>query len=186
MIRKEGYGKDKMTDLLFTNYKQIDRNGHYYNMASPEVRDSIVASDRSLGRLVDFLDRQVGAKRWALVFTADHGQQPDQGAVDGYAINPQEVTADINARFGEVARATWPTQVFLLPDAMKRLDVTPADVARFLDDYRLRDNAQNPLQQTSGAGRFDASDRLFEMAIPSHLLPGLDCGGTRGSSSSPD
>jgi arylsulfatase A-like enzyme len=185
MIRSEGYGRDTTTDLLFTNYKQIDRNGHYYNMDSPEVRDSIVASDRSLGRLVQFLNRQVGASRWALVFTADHGQQPDQGAIDGYGINPKEVTADINAHFGDVAKTTWPTQVFLLPDAMKKLGVTVDEVARFLDDYRLRDNVKNPTQLLSGAGRFDPSDRLFEMAIPSHLLPHLACGSSGHSASPP-
>ncbi len=184
MIASEGYGEDPMTDLLYTNYKQIDRNGHYYNMASPEVRDSVMASDRALGRLVQFLDRNVGHKRWALVFTADHGQQPDQRAVNGYAIDPKEVTRDINAQFGDVAHATWPTQVFLESGEMRKLHVTAAEVARFLDDYRLRDNAKNPEQLLAGAGRFRPSDRLFQMAIPSRMIPRLTCKGAASSAPS--
>jgi arylsulfatase A-like enzyme len=176
MIRDEGYGADGPTDLLFTNYKQIDRDGHYYNMASPEVRDTLVASDEALGRLERFLDTQVGRGRYLLVVTADHGQQPDAGAIDGYGIDPNEVEKDIDAEFGPITRAVWPTEVFLYDDVMKERGVDVDEVARFLDTYSLRDNTSRPDIALAGAGRFDPDDRLFAMAIPSRMLPGLECG----------
>lgn len=175
MIAQEGYGSGGPTDLLFTNYKQIDRVGHYFNMASPYVRDVLRASDEDLRRLVEGLDRTVGKGRWVLVVTADHGQQPDAEAVEGYGINPSEVEADIRARFGDVVRAVWPTEVFLLEEAMAERGVSPADVARFLSGYTLAENASGIGSNFTGAGSFEPEDRLFELAVPAHLLTGVDC-----------
>ncbi|HET7483131.1 MAG TPA: alkaline phosphatase family protein [Actinomycetota bacterium] len=176
VIRKEGYGSDDITDLMFTNYKQIDRVGHYFNMASEEVHDSLIESDRALGHLVDFLNKTVGKDGYVLAVTADHGQQPDASAINAYGIDPREVESDIDDKFGPITRAVWPTEAFLLDDEMQKRGVTVDEVARFLGDYRLRDNTQRPDMLVEGAGRFDPGDRIFQMAIPSALLPHLDCG----------
>ena len=175
LISREGYGRDEVTDLLFTNYKQIDRLGHYFNMASSEVHEAVVATDRALGRLVAFLDEEVGRGASVLVITADHGQQPDATAIDGYGIDPNELERDIDAEFGPVTRAAWPTEVFLYPDALEDHDVTVAEVARFIAGYRLEDNTTRAIEGVSGAGVFDPDDRLFSMAIPSEMLTTLDC-----------
>ncbi len=167
-----GYGRDRVTDLLFTNFKQIDRLGHYFNMASDEVRQALEETDRQLGETIDFLDREVGRGRWAVVVTADHGQQPDANVVEGYGIDPKEVERDLDEEFGAITRKVWPTEVFFHPD----VTVNSAEVARFLGNYRLADNTQRPDMLLTGAGRFDPEDRLFQMAIPSRMLPDLRCG----------
>jgi arylsulfatase A-like enzyme len=179
MIRSEGYGKDSITDLLFTNYKQIDRVGHYFNMASEEVHDSVIETDRRLGLLVDFLNEEVGRGRWAVVVTADHGQQPDAEAIDGYGINPKEILADVNREFGPIVRAVWPTEVFLLDEVMEEREVSVEEVARFLADYRLRDNAADERVLATGSGEFGPNDRLLALAMPSRLLDTLSCQGDR-------
>jgi arylsulfatase A-like enzyme len=176
LIAKEDYGKDEVTDLLFTNFKQIDRVGHYFNMASNEVRDSVVESDRQLGHLVRFLERSVGHGNYAVVVTADHGQQPDEDAIGGYGIDPKEISADMIAEFGPIVRTVRPTQAFLKEDEMRALGVTVDDVARWLADYRLEDNTDDPRVLVAGAGEFERGDRLFEMVLPSRLLSGIDCG----------
>jgi len=170
MIAGEGYGSDGVTDLLFMNFKQPDRTGHYFNMESEEVRDSIAAADEQLGVLTEFLDRRVGIGRWLLVITADHGQQPDAGDVQGYAIDPNELQDDIEAEFGRVVRAVWPTQIFLDHEALRDRRVSVADVARFVGDYRLIDNTRRPDFVIAGAGRFGPQDRLFEMSVPAGAL----------------
>jgi arylsulfatase A-like enzyme len=175
MMSEEGYGEDATTDLLFTNFKQIDRNGHYFNMASPEVRDSLRASDEELGRIVRWLDEHVGRGRFVVVVTADHGQQPDEGAIEGYGIDPNELERDIAAEFGPVARGVWPTEVFLYPDVLRERGVSVAEVARFIAGYRLRDNTPRPDVALVGAGTFDSGDRIFDLAIPSDVLADLSC-----------
>ena len=177
LIREEGYGADRITDLLFTNFKQIDRNGHYYGMSSPEVRDSLVVTDEALGEIVGFLDDEVGRGRYVIVLTADHGQQPDAPDIDGYGIDPNELESDIAAEFGPVLEAMWPTEAFVDHDVMRARGVTEEDIARFIADYRLRDNTARPDVAVAGAGSIDPDDRLYDMAIPSRLLPGLRCAG---------
>ncbi|HEX2051541.1 MAG TPA: alkaline phosphatase family protein [Actinomycetota bacterium] len=181
MVDAEGYGADRVTDFLFTNYKQIDRLGHYFNMASDQVHDALVETDRQLGVLLRALDRDVGRGRYAVVVTADHGQQPDAPAVDGYGINPREILEDVDRHFGApITRAVWPTEVFLFDDELERAGVTVDDVARFLSDYRLRDNATDPKDADAGAGVFDPDDRLLAMAIPSRMLASDPCDGEDG------
>lgn len=171
LVRDEGYGDDAVTDLLFTNYKQIDRLGHYFNMTSDEVHQAIEKTDRALGDLVGFLDDEVGRGDYVVVVTADHGQQPDQEAVEGYGIDPNELERDLDAEFGPITRAAWPTEVFLYPDALESNDVDVREVARFIAGYRLKDNSS----KATARGFFEPGDRLFHMAIPSKMLLRVDC-----------
>lgn len=175
MIATEGYGQDRVTDLLYTNYKQIDRLAHYFNMASPQVREAIAASDAELGALVEFLDTEVGRGDYVVIVTADHGMQPDDEAIDAYAIDPNETERDIATEFGPVVRSVWPTQVFLLEDEMDTRGVTVEDVASFLSDYRLRDNATRIDQELFGVGPYSPRDRVFDLAVPSSLLEDVRC-----------
>ncbi|MGH2752517.1 MAG: alkaline phosphatase family protein [Actinomycetota bacterium] len=175
MIEAEGYGRDGITDLLFTNFKQIDRVGHYYNMDSEYVNDVLMRTDEELGRIFEELDRIVGEGEWVVALTADHGQQPDASDIDGYGINPRKVENDIRSEFGDVVRAVWPTEVFLVDDAMESEGVTVEEIARFLGGYTLEDNNAGVGAAVGGAGEFEAGDRLFEMAIPAAMLPDFDC-----------
>jgi arylsulfatase A-like enzyme len=176
LIASEGYGDDGITDLLFTNFKQIDRVGHYFNMASEEVRDSVVETDRQLGELITFLDEEVGRGEYVLIVTADHGQQPDEEAVDGYGIDPKAISADMVSEFGPIVRTIRPTQAFLKEDEMESRDVAIEDIARWLFDYRLQDNTIDPRVLVAGAGQFEPDDRLFDMVVPTNLLLDISCG----------
>jgi arylsulfatase A-like enzyme len=175
LIAAEGYGEDRITDLIFTNYKQIDRNGHYYNMASPEVEDSLRHADEMLARLEGYLDEQVGRGRWAIVVTADHGQQPDEEDIDSFGIAPKEMAADIESEFGDVVQSVWPTQIFFDDAALSQEGTTVAEVARWLYNYTVEENATESSTGPTGAGRFSAGDRVLSMAIPAELLPTISC-----------
>jgi arylsulfatase A-like enzyme len=174
MIEAEGYGTDDITDLLFTNFKQIDRVGHYFNMNSEYVNDVLQRTDEELGRIFEELDRIVGEGEWVVALTADHGQQPAAEAVDGYGINPRAVEAAITEEFGEVVRAVWPTEVFLLEDELAARDVTVEEVARFLGGHTLADNL-NFSDGSTFTGEFEDQNRLFELAVPAEMLAETDC-----------
>ncbi|HVF54455.1 MAG TPA: alkaline phosphatase family protein [Actinomycetota bacterium] len=174
LIAAEGYGRDSITDLLFTNFKQIDRVGHYFNMASEEVEQSLRVTDEQLPILTDELDDLVGRGRWVLIVTADHGQQPDAPEAGGYGIRPKEVAADIRAEFGPVVEAVWPTEVFLDDDALAEHDVTIEEIARWLGEYEVGDNIEEGLGEEENL-IVPRPERVFEMAIPARLLPGLRC-----------
>lgn len=175
MIGSGGYGADRVTDLVFTNFKQIDRVAHYFNMTAPEVREVMVATDEQLGKLVEDLEDDVGHGEYVLVVTADHGMQPDADVLDTYAIDPNEIEIDITTRFGPVVRAVWPTEVFLFPDQLEARGVTVADVASFLSTYRVRDNTNDLGTKVLGSGDVGPNTRLFELAAPAERLETVSC-----------
>ncbi len=175
MISEEGYGKDEITDLLFTNFKQIDRVGHYFNMESEEVNQSLLATDEVLGDILASLDEEVGRGRYVVILTADHGQQPDAPDVNGFGINPNEIKADVNNEFGSVIRAVWPTEVFLSENKMRIHDVTEEEIAEYLGRYTVDDNLVGDAEKYMGS--LEPSDRLLQMAIPAKMLTSLVCTG---------
>jgi hypothetical protein len=73
-----------------------------------------------------------------------------------------------------VTDAVWPTEVFLDDEALDEEGVTVSEVARWLGDYRLEDNVEDV--DDADRGSFAGDDRIFQMAIPARLLPGMDCG----------
>jgi len=181
LIREDGYGKDDVTDLLFTNYKQIDRVGHYFSMASPEVNQSVLRTDEALGDILEMLDEEVGRGEYVVILTADHGQQPNAPEIDGYGINPGELQNDIEAEFGPVVQQVRPTEIFLDTDALVASGSTLEEVARFVGDYRLDENNT----EGEAPGVFSGSSRVMELAIPASMLPALDCSGVQSSPSEP-
>ena len=174
MMAAEGYGDDRITDLVFTNFKQIDLLGHYFNMASSQVRTALETGDAVLQQLVDHLERDVGRGNYVLIVTADHGQQPRAEDVDGYGIDPLELAADITRAFGPIVEEISRTEIFVDEDRLAD-GVSLDDVARFVGDYRLRDNAPGLTRELTGAGRFGPGDRVFAMAVPGRALEAATC-----------
>lgn len=175
VMNQEGYGRDRVTDLMFTNLKQIDLLGHYFNMASVQVRDAIAATDDALAELLAFLEGTVGDGNYVVVMTSDHGQQPSAEALGSYGIDSNELMADLRREFGPVVEDVAPTEAFINEAAAAARGVTTDDVARFLADYRLWDNSTSFMHQVFGSGSFSAADRVFAMAVPSRLLADPPC-----------
>ena len=175
LIADDGYGSDGVADLIFTNFKQIDRVAHYYNMAAPEVEEVMRATDEALGSLLEELDRLVGKEEYVVAVTADHGMQPDVAELDSYEIDPNELERDLLAEFGPVVRAVWPTEAFVLEDEMDQRGVTLEEIAEFIASYTVRENTGSRAARVLGSGDFSASDRVFELAAPARLLEEVRC-----------
>ncbi len=75
-IEGEQLGADEMTDVLSVSFSANDRVGHAVGPDAPEVRDISIWTDRTLGRLFDYLDKKVGVDNYVAVLTADHGVAP--------------------------------------------------------------------------------------------------------------
>ncbi|HEX7089346.1 MAG TPA: alkaline phosphatase family protein [Longimicrobiales bacterium] len=68
-----GLGRDGSPDFLSVSLSQTDRVGHQYGPLSREQLDNLLRLDRELGDFFTFLDETVGAGRWVLALSADHG-----------------------------------------------------------------------------------------------------------------
>ncbi|MFN9756549.1 MAG: alkaline phosphatase family protein [Planctomycetota bacterium] len=69
-------GGDDVTDLLCVGFSSTDVMGHAFGPDSVEARDGLLRLDRDLALLLGALDREVGADRYDLFLTADHGVSP--------------------------------------------------------------------------------------------------------------
>lgn len=75
MVTSLGLGKDASPDYLNVSLSSADYIGHGYGPHSREQLDNLLRMDRELGEFFTFLDRTVGAGRWAMMLSADHGVQ---------------------------------------------------------------------------------------------------------------
>ncbi|MBP9204364.1 MAG: alkaline phosphatase family protein [Kofleriaceae bacterium] len=72
----EALGRDDTPDLLAISLSSHDYAGHVWGQESWEVLDLLLALDGELGRLLAHLDATVGADRYAVVVSSDHGAVP--------------------------------------------------------------------------------------------------------------
>ncbi|HEX5226127.1 MAG TPA: alkaline phosphatase family protein [Bryobacteraceae bacterium] len=72
----EKLGHHSGTDVLTVSFSSNDYVGHAVGPDDPAVRDISIRTDRLLGKLLDDVDREVGAGNTLVVLTADHGVAP--------------------------------------------------------------------------------------------------------------
>jgi hypothetical protein len=166
MLDRGGYGADEVPDLFFTNFKMTDIAGHQYSMDSIEERDVLHAQDAALGRIVDYLDREVAD--YVVVLTADHGHTPSAERSGAWPISQGTVVDDIDEHFGvtEGSLMTSKTAVgmFFNRTVMEETGVTASDVARFLNGYTI---AENWNEDELPEGYEDRGDEnVYEAAFP--------------------
>lgn len=75
-IDGEGLGADEVPDLLVVSLSAHDYIAHAWGHESWESWDGELRLDRALAAFLAELDRKVGATRWAMVVTSDHGASP--------------------------------------------------------------------------------------------------------------
>jgi hypothetical protein len=75
-IDGEHLGADDVPDVLVLSLSAHDYVGHGWGHESWEAWDMMLRLDEQVGRFLDGLDRKVGAGRWAMIVTSDHGASP--------------------------------------------------------------------------------------------------------------
>jgi Type I phosphodiesterase / nucleotide pyrophosphatase len=177
VIREKGFGRDDVPDLLFTNYKQIDRVGHRWPFPSPQMEAVVASSAREFVNLAEVLDQEVGPGEWVMALTADHGSTPSAASTGAFGIDQIELTDDINAAFDTdvddvpVLSSFRVTQLWFNLAELEENGHTLGEVADFLMEYTPADNAPDP-SAVPGELR---NDRLFAAAFPGQVLDGLPC-----------
>jgi len=84
-VRVLNLGDDEVTDYLALSFSQTDDIGHDYGPLSREQLENLLHLDRTLEKLMQVLDDEVGENRWLMALTGDHGAMgiPEHLAEDG-------------------------------------------------------------------------------------------------------
>lgn len=140
VMEGEGLGEDDVTDLMWVEMKMPDYAGHAWNMVAPEQGDVLLETDRQIGRMKRYLDREVGRDNYLFVVSADHGQELLPEHTGGWRINSNELMRDIEERFGPVIEKISPVDIYVDLERIERDDVSMSEIARFIGTYTLGDN----------------------------------------------
>ena len=124
-IDAEQLGTHGAPDLLVVGLSAHDYVGHGYGQESQEMWDMELKLDDRLGQFLADLDRLVGAGRWVMIVTADHGASPLPETLRGGRMTPHQIEVAANnaasAVLGEgrwIDSAHYPS--IFLSDAMKK------------------------------------------------------------------
>jgi hypothetical protein len=139
------------TDMLAIGFSALDLIGHTFGPRSHEVQDTLVRLDRTIGRLLDWLDAEVGAGRYVVALSSDHGvpalpEQADAIGVRAGRLTSGDIRRVVNAalepHLGEgrhVANISSPF-VYFAPEVAARVAGSP----------ELRTAVTQALIETSG------------------------------------
>lgn len=87
-VTGESLGVDDVPDLLVISVSVTDYVGHRYGPDSPEALDLAARTDRRMAQFLRFLDAHVGAGRYVVTITADHGVPPITAVARQYEAAP--------------------------------------------------------------------------------------------------
>lgn len=76
-------GTEDRTDFLGVSFSMLDAVGHAFGPRSHEVQDVLIRLDRTIGSLLDHLDKTVGPQNYVVALSADHGVADFPEAVEG-------------------------------------------------------------------------------------------------------
>jgi arylsulfatase A-like enzyme len=139
----ENLGKDDITDFLAVSFSSTDYVGHMYGVASKEVEDTYLRLDKDLERLLEALDKKVGAGEYTLFLTADHAAVnvpqylKDLNVVAGY-VDDEKLGAELKefAKFtfgmDDLIKNISNSQVFLDHKVMHNLELEVREVEETL------------------------------------------------------
>lgn len=178
VVEREGFGADDVPDLLFINYKAIDTMGHMFSADGIELSDTLKVQDANLAVLTDFMDRQVGEGKWALLLTADHGMQRDAATSGAFVLNVSAITARIEEAFGQgpggpVVEKLRPTEVWFNEGSLEASGFSLEQVARFVMNLTQEQAKGTSAQSEPVPGH--EQDKVFAGAFPSTLLDAMPC-----------
>ena len=168
LLETRQLGRREATDFLSVSLPALDLVGHEYGPNSHEVQDVLARVDRTIGRLLDALDEKVGAGRYTLGFSSDHGVAtiPEQIAARGQPagrVVTNEITAAVNTT---VAKYLGPGTYLGRLESLQ-LSLTPGTVDRLRETTGALEAVRDAIQAVTGIERVHGPDEVQSTALTS-------------------
>jgi hypothetical protein len=107
-IDGEQLGADTVPDLLVVSLSAHDYVGHGWGHESWEAWDMMLRLDQQLADFLAALDKKLGAERWAMILTSDHGASPMPERMSGGRIAFESIKDAANrAAIAELGQGEW-------------------------------------------------------------------------------
>jgi predicted AlkP superfamily pyrophosphatase or phosphodiesterase len=144
LLEAERLGQDAVPDYLAVSFSSTDYVGHLFGASSLESEDNIAHLDRTLAKLLSFVDRKVGLQNTLVVLSADHGQPEVPGHlhdlgignahyVDVEGLDKAPAIAALKKQFGigeELIEAYFQPYVYLNQKVIREKNMDQAEVEK--------------------------------------------------------
>jgi predicted AlkP superfamily pyrophosphatase or phosphodiesterase len=139
-------GQGTAVDFLGVSFSAVDGIGHVYGPRSHEIQDVLVRLDRTIGKLLDYLDSRVGRGNYILGLSADHGVAEIPEQVGGGRVASKAVAAALEAVL-EPALGKGP---HVLSSAYTNIYLDEVARTRLAKDEAMREAALAALRSVPG------------------------------------
>lgn len=172
-------GTEDRTDFLGVSFSSLDSVGHSYGPRSHEIQDMLVRLDITIGRLLDALDKKVGAGNYVVAMSADHGvaelpeQNPEGGRQSAGALQTAITSAlkPLLGGDGVYIAAMSGADIYFKPGVYDRLKANPAAVKALKDAATAQAGVARVFttDEMSAATARTSKDRQLRAAALSHF-----------------
>jgi predicted AlkP superfamily pyrophosphatase or phosphodiesterase len=141
LIKNEGLGQDAIPDYLSISFSSTDYVGHVFGPSSLESEDNILRLDRTLAKLLKFIDEKVGLDKTLIVLSSDHGGAEAPGYlaelgfeasyIDPEAFDKEAAIAALKTRFGigkELIKTYFHPYLYLNREEIRKKGLDQAEV----------------------------------------------------------
>jgi predicted AlkP superfamily pyrophosphatase or phosphodiesterase len=180
LTRSMQLGQQGRTDVLAVSFSSPDVVGHAFGPRSPEIQDMYAHLDRTIGRLLEDLDRTVGAGKYVVALTGDHGVTPIPEQLvaegrEGGRLNSATIAAAIEQHLKKalgdgtrVARVNG-NDVYFEPGVYDQLSASPAVLASLIEKLTRLDGIERVFRSEEARDGAGSSDRLVRAASLSYV-----------------
>lgn len=167
-------GRGDRIDLLGIGFSALDYVGHSFGPRSHEVQDLLLRLDQTIGALFQRLDAIVGAGRYIVALSADHGAAPipEQMRAEGADAGRIEVTP-LGQRLEHALKRLGPdrhiakidgSDVYFVPGVAERLASDPPLLNSVLETIRSMPGVSNAFTAIDLTATTPTSDSTLQMA----------------------
>jgi predicted AlkP superfamily pyrophosphatase or phosphodiesterase len=173
-------GQTPGTDYLGVSFSQLDAIGHPFGPRSHEVQDTLARLDKVIGDLLAHLDAKVGAGKYVVALTGDHGVAPipEQMKALGFdagRVNLKDVAAAaekaLSAKFGQgkyVANVAY-TDLYFERGVLEKLKADPSAMQLVIEAIEKVEGIQRVVPSYRLPEVHGTDDRLLQAARYSYV-----------------
>ena len=170
-------GRGPRTDYLGIAFSATDYVGHAFGPDSREIEDEYLRLDQTISKLLDELDRAVGAGNYVVALTADHGVAPvPEQSQAPKTMGGRVAGSDVVARAEQLLDQRMGPGHHVLQMVDQTIYLEPAAIARIRSDPKLWRDLQAAILAEPGVRSVFQSKELvhYSGADPIERAAALD------------
>lgn len=175
-LANEQMGKGNNTDFLAVSFSSTDYIGHAFGPNSWEVLDVYARLDKTLGKLLDYLDKTIGKNQYTVFLTADHAgaQIPEFLAkhnIPGGRADDHDLMKELNQHLitpfhqPNLINAIWEFDVYLNHGLIDSLQLNQMAIEKSITQYLQKDNRVLTVVNKAKAATVSLPASIREMIV---------------------